>query len=268
MTERREPTLSGPVSDPAVSNDPKLGSSNARSSERSHSRSNQGTSSHNKRTSRPTPVSQRVVEVKSPLAPLALVAALIALSFAGLLFWQSSGQDEATKTLLNELQAAKVRIEQLEQQLTATGDESSQSLAGLAAGIKSLNSNVTENSSEIRKLWGVAHDRNRKAIEDNKNKVAAAVKSVASLKNAQQKDHKTLQAAMADLKGELAVLSEVQESQQAALSRSQNIAADLEVFKADVKRRVAANEEAVKSMDAFRLQVNRQLIQMGGSVTP
>ena len=183
MTERREPTLSGPVSDPAAFNDPKLSAEPVAKQHQS--------SSYN-RSSRPAPVSQRVVEVKSPLAPLALVAAIIALGFAGLLFWQSSIQNKTSNALLSELQAAKVRIEQLEQKLTATGDESSQSLAGLAAGIKAFNATAEENSSEIRKLWGVAFDRNRKAIEENKNKVAAAVKSLANLKNVQPKQHLSL----------------------------------------------------------------------------
>lgn len=259
MTERREPTLSGLASDSAGLDEPKLATS---SKQRVNSKASKSA------PKRPAPVSQRVVEVKSPLAPLALVASVMALGFAGILFWQSSGQEQASKALLAELNNAKARIEQLEQKLTATGDESSQSLAGLAAGIKALDVDAKENSSEIRKLWGVAHDRNRKVIETNKNKVAAAVKSVASLKKAQQKDHKALQAAIAELEGELAVLGEVQESQQAALSKSQAIKADLEAFKTDLSSRVASNEEAVKSIDAFRLQVNRQLIQMGGSATP
>ncbi|HEY7774044.1 MAG TPA: hypothetical protein VIC26_12745 [Marinagarivorans sp.] len=220
-----------------------------------------------KKASRPAPVSQRVVEVKSPLAPLALVAAVVALGIAGLLFWQVSVLDSDRKALGQQLEAADARIAELERKLTVTGDESEQSLTTLGAGIKTLGADIDENKSEIRKLWGVSYDRNRKAIEDNKKTVETVEKSVASLKAAQQKDQKALQAAIADLRGELAVLSEVQESQQAAFSQSRNVSAELEALKTDLSSRVNANEEAIKAIDAFRLQVNRQLLQMGGTAT-
>ena len=70
------------------------------------------------------------------------------------------------------------------------------------------------------------------------------------------------------MQGELAVLSEVQESQQSALSQSRNISAQLQALKTDLSSRVNANEEAIKAIDAFRLQVNRQLLQMGGTANP
>jgi len=111
----------------------------------------------------------------------------------------------------------------------------------------------------------VAYDRNRKAIEQTNNQVAELEKGLASLKSTLEKDQKTLQAALADVKGELAVMSEVQESQQAVLSQSRNFATDLKTLRSDLTRRVQANEEAIKAIDAFRLQVNRQLLQMGGT---
>ncbi len=258
MAERREPTLSSPLADSAVLDEPKVNTGSA------HHRNTSSKST----AKRPAPVSQRVVEVKSPLAPLALVASLVALGISGLLFWQLSAQVRTSEALLTELQSANVRIVQLEQQLTATGDESSQSLAGLAAGVKTLDANSKENSAEIRKLWGVAHDRNRKNIAQNKAQVAAVKKSVASLNAAQQKNNTALQASLSALQGELAVLAEVQESQQGALSKSQTLVADIEALKSDLNRRVTSNEEAIQAIDAFRLQVNRQLMQMSGAAAP
>lgn len=253
MTERREPTLSASnLSDQAVLDEPQAIASKAIP----------------KKASRPTPVSQRVVEVKSPLAPLALVASLVSLGFVGLLFWQVTTSDAERKNLIQQLGSADARIAELEQKLTVTGDESEQSLTTLGAGVKTLDADVKENSSEIRKLWGVAYDRNRKAIEDNKKTVETVQTSVANLKTAQQKDQKALQAAIVDLQGELAVLSEVQESQQSALSQSRNVSAELKAFKTDLNSRVNANEEAIKAIDAFRLQVNRQILQMGGTANP
>ena len=253
MTERREPTLSASnLSDQAVLDEPRAVASNVTP----------------KKASRPAPVSQRVVEVKSPLAPLALVASLVSLGFVGLLFWQVTTSDAERKNLIQQLGSADARIAELEQKLAVTGDASEQSLTSLGAGVKTLDADVKENSSEIRKLWGVAHDRNRKAIENNKKTVETVRTSVANLKAAQQKDQKALQAAIVDLQGELAVLSEVQESQQSALSQSRNVSAELKALKTDLNSRVNANEEAIKAIDAFRLQVNRQLLQMGGTANP
>ncbi|WP_054114000.1 hypothetical protein [Marinagarivorans algicola] len=258
MAERREPTLSSPLANSAVLDEPNMNTG---------SPDNRNTSSK-ATTRRPTPVSQRVVEVKSPLAPLALVASVVALGVSGLLFWQLSTQIHTSESLLAKVQNANVRIVQLEQQLTATGDESSQSLAGLAAGVKALDASTQENSAEIRKLWGVAHDRNRKSIAQNKTKVAAAEKSIASLKATQKKNNAALQASLSALQGELAVLAEVQESQQGALSKGQTLVADIEALKSDLNRRITSNEEAIQAIDAFRLQVNRQLMQMSGAAAP
>lgn len=251
MTERLEPTLSGQMAlDDALA--PAIGAVGST------------------RAKRPPPVSQRIVEVKSPLAPLALVAALIALALLGLLFWQVLTLKQERSGLLSTLETAEARIGELEKKLTVTGDESEQSLATLGAGIKTLSADAKENSSEIRKLWGVAHDRNRKAISTNKaaigtNKkaVASANATVKSLQKNQQKELTTLQAKLDDLRGELAVLREVQESQQAAFSQNRNAAAEVKALKTDINSRISANEEAIQAIDAFRLQVNRRLLEMG-----
>ena len=267
MTNRLEPTLSGKVALDDTNNP-------AHARAQSHNRSARPA---------PAPVSQRIVEVKSPLAPLALVAAIIALGMAGVIFWQFSLERESLHT---KLQAADARIAELEQKLTVTGDESMQSVTTLSAGLKSLDASLKESETEIRKLWGVTNDRNRKAIDENKQAIASLQKVIADsqkldennkktvaslqaladgLQNAQQKDQKTLQAKLADMQGELAVLKEVQESQQAAFGQSRNLAAELQALKTNTNSRIAANEEAVKSFDAFRLQVNRRLLQMGGA---
>ena len=268
MTERREPT----ISDPDKLSDQIPNDEGAERFQPGSANGSGGSIGRAKRASRPAPVSQRVVEVKSPLAPLALVAAIIALGFSGLTFWQMSVLDSDRKNSLQQLSLAEGRIAQLEQKLAVTGNESEQSLATLSASFRALsddlaglNAGAEENSSEIKKLWGVAYDRNRKAIEDNSKALEVAKQAIENLQSAQQKDQNTLQKAMADLQGELAVVSEVQESQQSALSQTQNIGADIQALKTEINSRLSANEEAIRSMDAFRLQVNRRLLELGGT---
>ena len=256
MTERLEPTFSGKVAldDPEHSASPR-----AHAASRAEAKA--GTT---RPKPRPAAVSQRVVEVKSPLAPLALVASVIALGLGGLLFWQVSTMDQERKSMLATLASAESRIAELEQKLTLTGDESEQSLATLGAGVKTLRADVEENSSEVRKLWGVAYDRNRKAIDDNKKVASSAQAAVKSLKTAQQKELTAVQAKLDELRGELAVLSEVQESQQAAFNQTRNVGAEVQALKTDLTSRITANEEAINAIDAFRLQVNRRLLELGG----
>ncbi|MDZ7924235.1 MAG: hypothetical protein U5M23_09255 [Marinagarivorans sp.] len=257
MTNRVEPTLSGKVALKVALDDAKPPQA---------------------QSPRPNPVSQRerVVEVKSPLAPLALIAALLALGFITFVYWQFSVQRTQLET---RLQQADARIVELEQKLTVTGDESSQSLTVLGANVKALSSSLANANSEIRKLWVLASERNAKDIKNNALAITELQKNITANKKAltdvQQslEGNKTqvqalisgLSAQLKDLQGELAVLGEVQESQQAAFAQTRNLPSELKTLKSSLNSRISANEEAVKSMDAFRLQVNRQLLQMSGT---
>ena len=264
MTERLEPTISSqePIEgrEHASAKGAKLGSQTKR------------TQAAAAKANRPAPVSQRVVEVKSPLAPLALLAALVALGLVALLFWQVFTLDKEREVLLSSLDTADKRIAHLEQQLAVTGDASAQSLTALAANTKTVSDQTTENTSEIRKLWAVANERNKKAIAENtkagaRHKAATAkVQSgLESLKTDQQKALSALQVKLDELTGEIAVLSEVQESQQAAFNQDRSAAAEVKALKKDLNSRIKTNEEAIKSMDVFRLQTNRRLLELGGS---
>ena len=252
MTNRVEPTLSGKV----ALDDAKSAPSQA---------------------PRPNPVSQRerVVEVKSPLAPLALIAALVALGFIAFVYWQFSVERAQLEA---RLQQADARIVELEQKLTVTGDESSQSLTVLNANVKSIGASLTDVNAEIRKLWVLANERNAKDIKNNALAIAELQKvntdnkkMLGDVKQSLENNKTQVQALeglpekLKDLQGELAVLGEVQESQQAAFTQIRNLPTELKTLKSSFNSRISANEEAVKSMDAFRLQVNRQLLQMSGT---
>jgi len=83
---------------------------------------------------------------------------------------------------------------------------------------------------------------------------------------------------VSELTGELKVLSDLVEAQQTSIqsadqavkSQVQNLAAltkkleQLEQSDNDLRKKVQAHEEAIKAVDAFRLQVNRELIRLKG----
>src|SRR5690606_10123498 len=72
-----------------------------------------------------------------------------------------------------QLQQADNRIAELEGKLSMTSDQSSQSLTQVDAKLKWVD-------SEIRKLWGVSNDTNRKAIAANKNNIGDLEKGLAT----------------------------------------------------------------------------------------
>jgi hypothetical protein len=209
----------------------------------------------------PIPVSSRPVVVRSPIAPLALILALAAGGFGGYLYWQMQlGQQRFEETRL-ALAAAEARIVELEKKLTLTGDESTQSLAALQANIK-------DNTSEIKKLWVVAYDRNRPAIAKLEQTVAKLQASVAGM------DSK-IQSGVGEVVGEVKVLSELMDAQQSVISSAdQNVKEQAKTIKAlmtkldalegPLRRQVASHDEAIKAIDAFRVQVNRELIALKG----
>lgn len=209
----------------------------------------------------PPPVSARPVIVRSKLAPVALLFALATGVFAGFVYWQLQQTQQQLAASVNQMAQAEQRIADLEGRLRLAGDESSQSLTA-------LQTNVKENSAEIRKLWGVAYDKNRKAIEALNSETAKLQKTIASLDSSVKKQ-------VGDVTGELKVLTELMEGQQAVISRADrslssqaetlsNLGNKLNALDSELRRRVSANEEAIRAIDAFRVQVNRELINLRG----
>lgn len=87
---------------------------------------------------------------------LGLILALLALGLLAWQFMQSKQQLESMQVLAN-------RVAELEIRLAETGDD-------LSSTGNSFNEKLQWADSEIRKLWVVAHQRNRPAIETLENK--------------------------------------------------------------------------------------------------
>lgn len=165
----------------------------------------------------------------------------------------------------SELKVADARIVELEQQLAMTGDEATESVTALRAKLKWAD-------SEIRKLWGVSHDTNRKAISSNKNALAQLKKQVGQASSVVKVagNNKT---AIASLEAELVSMTAALDMAQDDIAAEQKqlrtladtnnrTASELASLKSDLQSRVAANEEAVVSFDAYRRTTNRELLQL------
>ncbi len=265
MVERKEPTLSSTPSDhnepragraamtsAVTAERPRDGARNTREGRRDEPRDN---------SSRSKPAVPRTAAApqSSAWTGLILILALAGLSLAGFAYWQLMAAQQ-------ELVAADRRLADLEKRLELTGDEANQSLTVLSAKLK-------EADSEIRKLWALVNDRNRKAIEANKVSIDKLVKDLATTKT-------SIAAARKLVDDQAKVLVALQTNATGAHDLAQQAVMDAELMKEELSTvveqsnrsekavtslqnsltaRVKANEEAIEAIDNYRLSVNRDL---------
>jgi len=233
---------------------------------------------------------------------LLLVFILLVSVGVGYWLWQQNMQ------LRNEIYGAKSEIQNLDHQLIAADVSANKQGQTLEETLKT-------HDSEIRKLWAIAYDRNRKSIADNGDEIEKLQKSIASLKDTistQSKRIAVQSSAFNDLEAgynkliptvsniddvvkAVAIKQEAQAKQlqsaenQIALQAGQNQTqdlnvrtllqdlasaqkkiADLENKSADVSASDLAkiqttltnHQDAINSSDAFRTQVNGEIIRL------
>lgn len=188
----------------------------------------------------------------SVLGLFALILALAGLGAAGFLYqqWQESRA---------QLLDAESRIVELEKRFEMSDEETSASAEVLTAKVK-------ENASEIRKLWGVSYDTNRKDITANKGAVAANKKELAALTS-------KVNGFSGSVKKIAAVESALEElrksntkSQREVTDKLASLERQLSSVRSDLTARVGANEEAVEAIDSYRRSVNKDLVQLRDAI--
>lgn len=248
MTERREPTISNASSPRHLPEDP-LGTVPIR-------------------TAKPAPVKA----ASSPLAPFAILLAFAALGLGGFCFWQMVQFQQVTAQAALTQQASEARIAELEKRLSATGETSEQSLAALQA-------KLATNSQEITKLWAANNEVKTKLSASLEQVIASVTEKLqATSKDADSKSKAAVteaKAALSDLQSEVKVLQDLVEAHQSALGKEEDarkdqsakiaeIAKKLKALDTDLSERMRNNENAIESIDAFRLQVNREILKLKG----
>ena len=113
-----------------------------------------------------------VVHKRTSLAGIYVLLLLIlsASAGAGYWLWQQNMQ------LRNELYGAKSEIQNLDHQLLAADVSANEQGVTLEETLKN-------HESEIRKLWGVAYDTNRKSITSNNTSIDELEKKLSSMRN-------------------------------------------------------------------------------------
>jgi len=180
---------------------------------------------------------------------------------------------------LSQLQG---RFDELEAKIVSTDESLNESGTALAVKLKDQGETLDKHWSEIKKLWGVSHDRNRKKIEAQEKTLAAQSKTVKNLQasmSARKKEITTLTGKVdkasqsmetvvnSSLAAKLEMNDLVGQSQQIN-DQVNNLEKSFESLKQNLNTRVADNEEAINAIDAYRLQVNRDIQLLKQQLAP
>lgn len=205
------------------------------------------------------PVSKRILMGLGLAALFALVS--IVWLFLSL---QNSAQQLATAT---------ARIDQLEARLVSTDTTMTKSEVLLADKLRSMDQLIDANKGEIRKLWGLAGDTQRKAIEQAR---VTNDQQNATLKNLQEllaANGQKLDVHQVTLDQLVVVTKNSEASSREAVQRMEIAQEKVGVLDNDVKnirqkqsqqevdygKRIATLEDTAKSTDVFRRNTQEEL---------
>lgn len=189
---------------------------------------------------------------------------ILALLVAGVVIagWFIANQHQLLTAEKKALDAAEARIALLEDRLKMT-DET------LIDSGKDTEKQIGFWESEIRKLWGVTNDRNKKWIEDNKAAIAEVRKTLGTIE-ASNRDlgsavgrheaaFKQQQAVIDQLTSMEISIQQLANTQRDIVDKVNSASQSVASLNAGLTNRVRENEEAVAAIDAYRVQVNTRL---------
>ncbi|WP_417545242.1 hypothetical protein [Marinobacter sp.] len=157
---------------------------------------------------------------RSGLAVLWLL--VIAVAIASVAGWYS--QNQRIQVLESQLEEAdywarqsKLALARFEGDLSETGESLQERGASLTDQIESQKKQLNEANSEIRKLWVIANERNKKRLDDHQERVAAAEAGIAESKKALADVGSAVEKVRTSLGADLASLTKQTETSVAAL---------------------------------------------------
>mgnify|MGYP001189385348 FL=1 len=164
----------------------------------------------------------------------------VGLIFLGLWFFNTSGsQQQAGKSFIE-------RISMLEDNISIQSNKVDDLLETNSQDLKFIN-------KEIRKLWDLSNKKNRKSISQNLN----SIESIEETLQVIDKEYKTLSAKQRSLNLELSKLEKMQEK----FSQSLDMVSPSSEND-DIEDRLVNLEDAIKSMDLYRNQVNQSILSL------
>ena len=164
----------------------------------------------------------------------------VGLILLGLWFFNTSGsQQQAGKSFIE-------RISMLEESISIQSNKVDDLLETNSQDLKFIN-------KEIRKLWDLSNKKNRKSISQKLNSIESIEETLQDL----DKEYKTLSAKQRSLNLELSKLEKMQEK----FSQSLDMVSPSSEND-DIEDRLVDLEDAIKSMDLYRNQVNQSILSL------
>ena len=201
------------------------------------------------------------------------VSIVLAILIAGLAGagWFIANQHQLIGDQQQLLDAADGRLKLLEDRLRMTDE-------ALSATGEDANEKITLWESEIRKLWAISNERNKKWIQNNEAGIKKQGKNIAdisaeqrTMKSAVDRHDKAFQQQQAIIDQLASVELQFQQllsSQRDLVDKVNSVQQSLSGVKSDLARRVAENEQAITAIDAYRLQLNNRLNDLERRLTP
>lgn len=196
----------------------------------------------------------------SLLTPL---LAIVVLASLGLIWKQSV-----------EISQLRQQTDALNNLLKSTDESLSQSGSALSLKIREQGEALDTHWTEIKKLWGVSNDKNRKAIEENRKLVEQAQTTAKSQQQAidrvknsvtgLEKQLKSMSGSIDNLSSNALSLSAQMEELQTKTGAIQSVDKQISALSA----RVSDAEAGIRAMDSYRSQINQQLQQIRQQLQP
>ena len=222
---------------------------------------------------------QKVPSTKSSGPSLTIFALFVICISTGFAWftWQQQIEISILKSRLSDasgfMDQSKLLIARLEGKLSETGVELAET--GTAAEKK-----LAFLDSEMRKLWGVAYDRNKKTIEDNQKELASLNSKLAKLEKSQTISIKRVDNSLSELSkinashdtrlgsiaNEFSVLRSEQEATNASFDK--RIASQKNTLDKSAKdskaylERAAKLDLSIESINASRRQLNERIVEL------
>ena len=189
---------------------------------------------------------------------------ILAVLVAGVVVagWFIANQHQLLTAEKKALDAAESRIALLEERLRMT-DET------LIDAEKDTDEQIGFWETEIRKLWAVSNERNRKWIKDNEAALAKLTKTLTAIETSNrdlgtavgrhEAAFKQQQAIIDQLTGMEISIQQLATTQRDIVDKVNSASQSVASLNAGLAGRVAENEQAVAAIDAYRVQVNTRL---------
>lgn len=178
---------------------------------------------------------------------------LVLISFVGLVVGGCIGWQQYQNFIL-----LQERFEVLNSRLNNTDESVTQSGAAMQVSISKQGEELKKHWSEIKKLWGVANDKNKGKIEKNIQDIKFLANKRLELETKASKDRDKVQGITENYLGLTADL----EALNISLTEQKTALNKLQLTLNQQQRQVQNNNEAIMSIDGFRRQTNQKLLKL------